>query len=373
MSDDDLTLRVMTCTRSGNSYLLSNPRVIGGWKEVRFSRGVERCPSDFLVSLTEKYPSQDPPDMQIQPGDYCEVFLGADRVSTGWIDRYMPRIAPGEHAITVSGRSKCSDLVDCSAVYEGFQIVNSRVLDVAQKLCAPFGITAALDPSANQGGLLPQIVILAGETAYDVLERICRYRALLLYDTPDGNLLISGIGSGRAASGFQEGVNAERASAIYSMDQRFSDYYAIYQGIDQFSDAGGAPNQIAHFTDSGVPRYRPRVVISENIIGGSDVAGQRAQWEAARRLGRSFGVTITTDTWRDSAGALYTPNTLAPLMFPSLKLGSVTDPKLWVIAEVTYRKGREGTHCDLFMMPPQAFYQQPFVWVQYGSDQTIKN
>ena len=93
-----------------------------------------------------------------------------------------------------------------------------------------------------------------------------------MYDTPSGDLILSGIGLETAASGFQEGVNVGSAVASYSMDQKFSDYYAIYQGLDQFSDVGGAPNQIAHLVDASVPRYRPRVVLSENLLGGSMVA-----------------------------------------------------------------------------------------------------
>lgn len=372
MTNDDLTLRVSTATRKGNGYTLSNPRILDGWQDVRFTRGVERCPSDFQISMTDLYPMANPPAMQIQPGDYCEVFLGADRVSTGWVDQFIPGFNDGAHTVTVTGRSKCQDLVDCAAVYDGFQLSNASALYIAQKLCAPFGIQAALAPGTLQGAPVEQVVILAGETAYDVLERVCRYRGLLLYDTTSGDLEISGIGKATAASGFQEGMNVERAVAVYSMNQKFSDYYAIYQGLDQFSDIGGAPNQIAHLVDPSVPRYRPRVVLSESVMGGSAIAEDRAKWELSRRQGRSFLVRLTTDSWRDVAGDLYAPNTLAPLILPSLKLGSPQAPAMWLIAEATYKRGKKGTTCDLVLMPPQAFYQQPFIWAPFGPDQTVQ-
>jgi len=371
-TNDDLTLRVSTATRKGSGYTLSNPHILGGWTDVRFTRGVERCPSDFQISMTDVYPMANPPDMQVQPGDYCEVFLGADRVSTGWVDQFIPGFNDGSHTVTLTGRSKCQDLVDCAAVYDGFQLSNATALYIAQKLCAPFGIQASLAPGANQGAPVEQVVILAGETAYDVLERVCRYRALLLYDTPSGDLELAGIGKATAASGFQEGVNVQRAVAVYSMHQRFSDYYAIYQGLDQFSDIGGAPNQIAHLVDAGVQRYRPRVVLSENVMGGSAIAEDRAAWELSRRQGRSFMVRLTTDSWRDASGALYTPNTLAPVVLPSLKLGTPQAPAMWLIAETTYKRSRAGTTCEVVLMPPQAFYQQPFIWVQFGPDQTVQ-
>lgn len=367
--DDDLTLKVFTCTRKGNGYTLSDPRILAGWEEVRFSRGIERCPSDFQVSMTERYPNAVTPEIQVQPGDYCEVYLGSDRVSSGWIDRYIPSFSDRMHTVTITGRSRCEDIVDCAAVYQGYQISNATALSIAQQLCKPFGISATLAAGTDVGAVVPQIVILAGETAYDVIERVCRYRALLVYDTPSGDLLLSGVGTDRAASGFQEGVNVERASVIYAADQRYSDYYAIYQGIDLFGDAGGAANQIAHVVDSGVQRYRPRVVISENMIGGVTIAEWRAHWEAARRAGRSFAVHFVTDSWRDAAGVLYAPNTLAPVALPTLKLGSAAQPVQWLIAQTVYRKGRDGTTCEITMMPPQAFYQEPFTWMQMAPDQ----
>lgn len=106
-------------------------------------------------------------------------------------------------------------------------------------------------------------------------------------------------------------------------------------------------------------------------MGGSMVAEDRAKWEAARRWGRSFFVRLNTDSWRDRAGALYTPNTMASLVLPSLKLGSETAPVSWVIAQTTYIQGHSGTTCDLVLMPPQAFYQQPFVWTPIGPDQRV--
>lgn len=363
--DDDLTLRVSTCTRNGQGYSLSNPRTLSGWQEIRVTRGIEILPSSFEISMTEKYGSDLADEIDVQAGDYCEVLLGGDLVLTGWVDQWLGSIADGMHSITLIGRGKCADLVDCAAVHDGYQISNAPVLFIAQELCEPFGVKVSLAPGSNQGDPVEQLVILAGETPYDLIERVCRYRGLLMYDTPDGNLLLSGIGSGRAASGFEQGVNIERADVGFRSNVQFSDYYALYQGLDLFSDAGGAPNQIAHVVDNTVQRYRPRVILSENVVGGAAIAQQRADWENARRYGRSYAVMLTTDTWRDSKGVLYTPNTYAGFCLPGLHLGMWMGkpPKpqfvTWVISEVTYRRGRDGTHADLTLMPPEAFLQQP--------------
>ncbi len=85
------------------------------------------------------------------------------------------------------------------------------------------------------------------------------------------------------------------------------------------------------------------------------VAVQRANWECARRLGRSQAAAITGDSWRDSKGTLWTPNWLAPIEAPAADITGAQ----WVIGTVTYRKDMSGTHADLVLMPQDAFEPDP--------------
>jgi prophage tail gpP-like protein len=339
-------------TSSDDLTLVAGGRELSGWTRVRVTRGIERCPSDFQIEMTEKYPGQ-PFDITVQPGDTCQVVIGNDLVITGYIDKVSPAFAPESHSITISGRSKCEDLVDCAAEWPGGQILGSSVLDIAQKLAQVYGITVSCTGAVGAG--IPQFNLLLGETGYQVIERICRYRALLPYDGTDGNLILGAVGTTQAASGFAEGINVERARVVFSMDQRFSEYVAFLQSVDVFTDTGNGGNLLGMANDHGVPRHRRRVIIAEAGGGGQDVAKQRANWEAARRFGRGGVVTLTTDSWRDSAGTLYTPNTLVPLALPTLKVTG----KTWLIGEVTYARGDNGTRAMLTIMPPEAFNPEP--------------
>lgn len=367
---DTITLRVSTCTRDADAavgeptYYASNGRDLTGWTSLRVTRGIERCPSDFEIAFTEPYPGVS--DVIVQAGDLVQVILGSDVVLTGFVDRYMPSYNANEHTIRITGRSKCQDLVDCSAKWTGGQLLSLTVDQIAKKLCAVYGIDVNVADGTVIGDPIPQLNIMVGEPVYEVLERICRYRALLLYDQPDGSLLLAnggagsngsstGIGTRVAASGFTEGINVTAAGAMYSMDGRFSNYDAVYQGLDTLSDIGDGGNLIASVADTGVPRLRYRAIVSENVAGGSIVAQQRANWECAARIGRSMQVRLSTDSWRDSAGVLYEPNTLVDINLPGLKL----QPKRWLISEVTYKMDGQGTQADLVIMPPQAFYQEP--------------
>lgn len=341
---DELTLRVGAAD-------------IRGWSEVRVTRGVERVPGDFEIVMTERYPN-DLSEITVLPGQSCQVLLGSDVVITGYVDTVMPSISARGHQIRVSGRGKCCDLVDCSAEWPGGQISGTNALGIAQKLAQPYGIDVAISPDVSPGTPIPQLNLILGETAWEVIERVCRYQALLAYELADGSLLLNQVGTYAHSSGFALGENVQSASVRYSMSQRYSDYVSFITSVEQFGDLGPGtvdPNQIARIRDNTVTRHRQLDIIAEAAAGGSDIAAVRAQWEMGRRFGRSFVCSLTTDSWRDGAGQLWQPNWLANLRLGALKLPE----SRWVISEVTYRIDQSGTIAQLTLMPPAAFEPQP--------------
>ena len=76
-----------------------------------------------------------------------------------------------------------------------------------------------------------------------------------------------------------------------------------------------------------------------------------------RRYGRSTVLTLTTDSWRDSAQTLWTVNTSVPVDAPHLGIIK----QKFLIAQVRFRRGKAGTHADLVLMPPGAFAPEPIV------------
>jgi prophage tail gpP-like protein len=334
--------------------LVVNGQALTGWQSVRVTAGIERCPRDFDIELTEKDPQAT--QVQIQAGNPCTVMIGQTLVVTGYVDRYIPSFAPGAHSVRIVGRGKAEDVTDSSVEWPGGQITGANALSVAQKLCQPYGITVS--STAPAGPSIPQFNLNLTESAWEVIEEISRFAGLLAYDGADGNLILAQAGTQTHASGFQEGVNVQTASVVYSMDQRFSEVDAWLQGTETLGEAGNGGNLLYRATDPQVPRHRRKSIITEATYGGQDVAKQRALWEVARRAGRSASVTLTTDTWRDSAGNLWTPNWLASVNLPALKLQTVT----WCVAEVTFLRARAGgTMARLTLMDPKAFQPEPIL------------
>jgi len=331
--------------------------VISGWTDIRVTRGIERFPSDFTIALTDKDPAT-LAQVTGRPGDACQVLLGDDVVVTGYVDRLTPSYTATGYRLTLSGRGKGQDLVDASAEWPGGQIAGANVQAIAEKLASAYGIkvTTVGDP----GKVIPQFNLTLGQSAWEIIEEICRYEGLLAYELADGSLRLGPVGATIAASGFVEGQNVEAGSVAFSINESFSEYDCFLTSQETFGDVTGpadqhAGNLIATVKDPNVRRNRKRYIICEAVQGGIDLAQRRAVWEAQRRAGRGSIAQITCDSWRDGNGALWTPNTLAPVSLPSLRLAKAT----WLISEVTYRLDASGTHADLVLGPPTAFAPQP--------------
>lgn len=356
---DDLTLTI-TPAAGGDALAFE------GWTAIRVSRGIERVPSDFQVTATDRNPSQ-PFRAQIHAGDKCQVLLGGDAVLTGYVDRVIPSYAPGAHSVTVLGRSKCEDLVDCSAVFETFQLMNMSLPALAEKLCTPFGIkvnTIDGDTGAKLGSvIIQQVAVTLTETPMEVIEQVCRYAGALAYDNEQGDLVLSRVGTTEMASGLEQGQNIQSAIAFETMDQRFSKVSSILvsnQFITQPVSANFDPllnNSLAYALDPGVLRYRPLLIVAEQNDVGYRVATLRATWEVNRRYGRSKQIKAVVDSWRDSAGKLWQVNALANVNADALGLSG----QVWLIAEVSFLRDERGTRAELILMPKEAFSVEPII------------
>ncbi|MBD0845688.1 phage tail protein [Pectobacterium versatile] len=334
---------------------------LSGWDEVRVTRGIERFPSDFDLSLMDYYPGSNERQL-VSPGDECTVKLGGDLVLTGYVDQWSPMISRTRHEVRATGRSKCQDLVDCSAEWPNNVINMSDPIQLARKLAQPYGISVSSDVTGLEA--IPQFTLNWGESAQEIIDRVSRFSALLYYDLPDGNLYLTRVGTKKAASGVAQGVNVETAYFSSSMDERFSEYIGVSMSITPVAELGGNYSAVTLATardpEAGKMRNRKRIVIVESTMNATNQAQRAIDWEMNRRYGRSRQLNVTIDSWRDSAGALWEPNTLIPIKIPAL---DVADEE-WILAEVTYIRDAQGTHARMTLMPPAAFSVQPYAFYQ---------
>lgn len=320
--------------------------VFSGWESMEIKTGIEQIAGTFRLGVTERWAGQDTPT-PIMPGFPCEVLLDGAPIITGYVDSTDPTYDESTHTVSIEGRDKTGDLVDCSAIHKSGQWKNRRLDQIAADICAPFGIKIV--KLADVGAAFPSFNIQEGERAFEALDRMARMRAVLLVSDGLGSLIITRAGQQRIATELVEGVNIKRAKGKFDWKERFSHYVVKgqHRGTDgESADAARGPSGKAD--DAVIDRYRPLVVLAEDQ-GHIASLQQRAEWEKNVRIGRANRANITVQGWKHADG-LWRPNSLVRLRSPML----YADLDL-LIAQVTYKLDSGGTTAELELCRPEAF------------------
>lgn len=331
-----------------------------GWTSVQVTLLAEGFPPSFTVSATV------PPDADLPFGEGvdCVVKMGKDTVITGYVDRVRDFGDATSHTIEIAGRGKTQDMVDCGAEWPSHQMIGGNALIIAQRLAQPYGIEVVLVNGADPGPSIPEFLLNYGESAADIVQRVARNAGLLAYEDHLGRLALAAAGTTRASSGIAFGVNVEAWAVERSMDQRFSDYVVASVSTESMGalDAqGGTPGSDFYATvkDPVVPRHRLKYLIVDYMAQDpQNFTQKRAEWERSRRAGRAFVLSATIDSWRDSGGTLWGPNTLIPIN------GAAGRDMQLIVSQVTFkRNGDTGTTAELVAMPKGAFTIEPITLV----------
>lgn len=325
-----------------------NGKLFGGWQQVRIERGIEQIAGTFDLTVTDRWnTAAGQQAFELRAGQSCEVLVDGHTVITGYLDSVNRSYDKAAHQITVSGRDKTGDLVDCSAIFKTGQWRKKTIAQIAADLIKPFGI--GLIVAADVGKPIPVFAIQEGASVFEELERAAKMRALLLISDGKGNLVLTRAGTERAASDLVEGDNILRADGEFSWKDRFSDYIIKGQRKGDDNDYGKTvAHQKASIEDLGITRYRPLLVLAEDQDGDATLK-QRAEWERNVRAGRGTRATITVQGWKDR-DRLWQPNTITHLNSPLLS----ADVDL-LITSVSYSLDDSGTTTTLQLSKPSAF------------------
>jgi len=340
-------------------FINVNDQELGGWEEVEITLRLEGFPNSFTIAASDIAPI----DGKLVPieGNDCTILIGTDKVITGYVDRSNETGTANSHGVSVQGRGKTQDLVDCSAEWPTGQIFQGTALYIAQQLVLPYkSIAVEMGPGASPGPEATGWSLNYGETAAEIIQKFARNAGLLAYEDSSGKLILAKVGDKKAASGVVYGVNVEAWTCENSMDGRYSDLVcSSFATLNAIAEVKG-PGDTYFFAaqDKQVPRHRLLYVVTEPVAADiTEFTKTKALWDMARRSGRSHVVHATVDSWRDKDGALWAPNTIVPVDLPGNRAG----PEL-ILSEVTFRRNNaSGTTADLLLMPREAFVPEPFV------------
>lgn len=383
-----------------------------GWKSVRIKHSIEQLAGTFTLDVSEKWPDQTEA-FTIEPGAACTVSIGSDVMITGYIDVVKVKASATEHTITVEGRDKTGDLVDCSAPSKEW--LDMAFEDIANELLDPYGVAlvtqvatsgagyapkkgkgkgkkgeakskskAPSKAAAGGGSKLPRKASNSGETVHKLLDKMAKIQGVMLISDRMGNLMVTRAGLNGAASDVLElGDNLKVIDYERSFANLFSEITVKSQvngavaggggitdgnvntkqsGIVARLSAAGGGQTTTRFvggkksrasvtvSTEGVERYRPLMIVAEDQADDARCL-QRAMWEAGTREGKSKRLVCDVQGWRQSDGKIWEINTLVNMVCPWVK-----EDQDMLISGVEYTLDMNGgTICKLTVFAPEAY------------------
>jgi prophage tail gpP-like protein len=319
----------------------------GGWTKITIRRGLEQLAGTFDLEVTERWPGQII-ERPILEGQECRVLVDGIPVITGYVDDVKVSYDKASHSVSITGRDKTCDLVDCCP--PSTQMHSADFITFAKKLCAPFGIEVAAE--CDPGHAAP-VKNNEGDTVFECLEQQARARGVLLTTDGQGRLVITRLGAKRAGRGFALGDNVRKADASFSMKERFSEYTVKAQSgcTDAFWKGKAAAHGKGTAKDSGVTRHRPLTIVAEQDAQGT--AQRRVQHDCNQRYGKSRQVTYTVYGWYGN-GVLWEPGQQADIDDAFAKIDAT-----WVIGSVAWLLDDQGWRSEVMLCPKEAFDVEP--------------
>lgn len=324
-------------------------QIFRGWKSMRVSRSIEKAAGAFALAVSERWPGQTQ-KWVIEPGASCQLQLDGEPVITGYVDVAERSFDSTSHDITVRGRDKAADVVDCAALLPGEKtsdLWGQNMLQDAQMLCNPYDVKIESNVSLQK---LPKLSIQTTESVWETIERSARQAAVMIISDGLGGLLITRAGTEKHPAALIEGDNVLTATFTRDDSQRFSRYIMLGQSSsNEDIPAEVAAHGKAVSTDDAISRYRPIMFIVDELAPGVSM-NDRVRWERNVRRGKSRRVSVTVQGF-SALGRLWRPNELVLVKLPTL---GIEQAELLIVS-VEHMLDDQGSRTELTLSPAEAY------------------
>nr|WP_239914438.1 contractile injection system protein, VgrG/Pvc8 family [Salmonella enterica] len=336
-----------------NVELKVDGKIFSGWTSVTVNRSIETMAGYFDLGVNV----QTSTDLSsLAPGKPFTLSIDGQTVITGYTDGRRRQMGADSMKITIAGRDKTADLIDCAAIYKGGQWKKRTLEQIARDLCQPYGVAVRWElTDAESAAPFTSFTLDHSETVYEALGRAARARGVLITSNAAGDLVFT-----RADESHSDrlvlGENLLSVDFDEDYRDRFSEYTVKGHGrsngkVGDTVDTRTIASQKGTATDSAITRYRPMIILADSKIDAQS-ATARALREQRRRLAKSVTFEAQLDGWTRSNGQIWMPNILAEI--DASKFAIQTGPLL-VSKVVLTLDDREGVKTTLTLAPRDGF------------------
>lgn len=325
-----------------------------GWTGGSVRQSLDQFASAFSLEFVDRWAAGQEP-WPIFEGDLCQLRIDDEVLLDGFVDEAPSSYDADTWDLSVSGRSRLGDLVDCDAVKRGSQWLDAELTEIVLDLCRPFDVgvfAPRMPPKFRRFKFDP------GDKVADVIMRAARLRGMMTTDF-GGHLELFQLDPDEpAVAHLEPGYSVLRGGRSVSWADRFSEYrFRGQTQADDKTNGVAAARLKGTVRDEQIDRYRPMLVLAGDADGDRDL-GLRAILERNQRAGRSERISYMVPGFRHRQGGLWRPGQIATVTDPFFR---IEDERFVVVsAAMAFGPGDvggrgEGMVTELELTRPEAY------------------
>jgi len=245
------------------------------WTIAEVSRDLRDFSGAFSFSLRDATRSiatfdwASPPLLfRLRPGPAVKVFVDGALELAGWIETVNPVVEADYAEVTISGRDKAGDLIDCACAPHGpGEFTDIKLEDAVRRIADPFGVTVRTE--IDTGAPIARYPLGVAETALGAIEKYARQKHALVLSDGTGGIVLTRTGATRAPGDLTLPGNMLSSSCVFSHANRHSE-----------TIVHGQPEKARHARDG---RASPLVAGEAPVAPGARAAGDGTATDRERR------------------------------------------------------------------------------------------
>lgn len=331
--------------------LMINGKRFRFWDSVRITRSIDAMD---LIDFGAPFEENNNEFRSIfRPMSYqsASFTVGGELLFSGTLISINPLIDKKKKTIIVSGYSLPGVLNDCTAPASAYahqyslEFVNQGLANIATKVSSFFGIS--VDFQTDQGATFEQVALEPSRKVLAFLSNLAQKKNIIISSTPDGKLLFQkSIDSGVPVAKLKQGESPV-VSVIPFLNPQ--EYYSHITGIVPNSiGVDGPPYTKKNEHLNGI--IRPLTFLVPDTEAGDIELATNAK--TGRMFANAISYDVFVDTWRDSSGKLWEPNTIINLLAPG---AMVYNDYSFLIRRVTFEKTFDSEVAVLSLVIPGSF------------------
>jgi len=314
-----------------------------GWEHVSVNASVKEAARSFSLRCAAEQGAATNRILKLHAK--VQIFESGKIIFNGFLERKQGHLDKASGSITISGRAKGADAIDCSAEHKTGRFEKKDPLEIAKELDA-YGIGFSSDGTLDK---IDEYQLQPGASIFREVQRLCRDQGFTLAGQADGSILITQAGANaqNQAGSLVEGINILDITASFGVDHRHAHVKVRGQKYDGHTEKDYRVDESAD--DSSVPRKRTLVIVHDG-----DTDSKRAKKRARSRKDKAAGdgtqASVTVVGWHDEAGNLWEPGKKVWVSSPFCEL-----EQYLLIESMAYEQdGRQGSFCRINLVDPRA-------------------